>query len=191
MLQYTTISSCRQDFWCWCTEPFFLSKTSCYWIKSVSSYCYRNIKLNCSFTLLWPCIRYAFTINVWVVWLGGTHPMHYMQTLHFKKWASICMWFFRDLRVSLLFLWLLCLPPSSSVPFQLDTVPSCSCSDHDWPGIQDHSTVGGLWLYIKSVPVSPRVYSSMCTTIKNKFSTSTCCFEFLLISPVVIKSLLS
>lgn len=93
---------------------------------------------------------------------------------HFNYQASVCMWICRGLNLSLLLSNVVILSPPPplplSVPFQLDTVPSCSCSDHYWPGIQDYSTVGGLWLSVKSIPVSPRVYSSMCITIKNKDS---------------------
>lgn len=103
MLQYTTVSSCRQDFLMLMYRAFFSITNLMLLEKSVSSYCYRNIKLNCSFTLLWPCIRYAFNLNVWVVWSGGTHRCTTCKLCISRLWAGICMWILRDLRVSLLF----------------------------------------------------------------------------------------
>lgn len=95
--------------------------------------------------MLWSCINYAFNLILMI-------------------WASVCMWICRGLNSC-------CSVRLSpfSVPFQLDTVPSCSCSDHYWPGIQDDSTLGGLWLSVKPILVLPRVYSSMCITIKSHY----------------------
>lgn len=58
-------SARRQDFLMLMYRAFFffLSQTSCYW-KMYLVIVIPNIKLNCSFTMLSPCINYAFNLSI-------------------------------------------------------------------------------------------------------------------------------
>lgn len=63
MPQYTTVSARRQDFFYADVQSLFF-RIANFMLLEKRMLLLSNIQLNCSFTMLLPCVDYAFNISV-------------------------------------------------------------------------------------------------------------------------------